>query len=86
MISHSFSLSLPSPWGIPLAWSLSALPLLPLLVGLLAHLVLAGEQYLNHNFLFPIGSNIIPHRWTRGREAPSNFLYSFSQMVLASTS
>jgi len=40
----SFSLSLPSPWGIPLAWSLSALPLLPLLVGLLVHLILAGGQ------------------------------------------
>ena len=42
----SFSLSLPSPWGVPLAWSLSALPLLPLLVGLLVHLVLAGEVRL----------------------------------------
>ena len=38
----SFSLTLPPVWGIPLAWSLSALPLLPLLVGLLVHLVLAG--------------------------------------------
>jgi len=40
----SFSLSLPPNWGIPLAWSLSALPLLPLLVGLLVHLALAGRQ------------------------------------------
>ena len=47
----SFSLSLPSPWGVPLAWSLSALPLLPLLVGLLVHLVLAGEVRLL--FLYP---------------------------------
>ena len=43
LITSSFSLSLPPPWGIPLAWSLSALPLLPLLVGLLVHLILAGE-------------------------------------------
>jgi len=40
----SFSLTLPPVWGIPLAWSLSALPLLPLLVGLLVHLVLAGGK------------------------------------------
>ena len=40
----SFSLTLPPVWGIPLAWSLSALPLLPLLVGLLVHLILAGGQ------------------------------------------
>merc|ERR1711971_501169 len=40
----SFSLSLPPPWGVPLAWSLSALPLLPLLVGLLVHLILAWTR------------------------------------------
>ena len=47
LITPSFSLSLPPPWGIPLAWSLSALPLLPLLGGLLVHLVLAGVKFSN---------------------------------------
>lgn len=39
-----FGLQLPEVWGSPLAWALAAIPLLPLLLGLLLHIILSGGQ------------------------------------------